>query len=283
MCDVAQERRLYMNIIETNLGFGSLSYRKTTTRIIIHHADAASCTIQDIHRWHINNGWAGCGYHFFVRKDGSIYRGRPENAVGAHASGSNSDSIGICFEGDYAAETMSDAQKQAGKELVAYLKNKYKIDKVLGHRDVCATSCPGNNFPFAEIAGVPTSSVTVNESAVTVAKSGQLKVDGWWGPKTTTRLQKIFGTTVDGIVSNQFTCYKDKNPGLDGGWEWKDKPSGYSPLIKAIQKWCGATEDGHIGPNTITAIQKKLGCGQDGCFSGPSPCIRKFQEWCNNQ
>lgn len=272
-----------MNIIETNLGFGSISYRKSTNRIILHHAAASSCSIQDVHRWHINNGWAGCGYHFLVRKDGSVYRGRPENAVGAHASGSNSDSIGICFEGEYMTETMTDAQKQAGKELVAYLKKKYGISKVLGHRDVCSTSCPGNNFPFAEIAGVPASSVTVNVSAVTVAKSGQLKVDGYWGPKMTTRLQQIFGTTVDGIVSNQFACYKAKNPGLDGGWDWKDKPSGNSPLISAIQKWCGAKQDGHIGPNTIKAIQKKLGCGQDGCFSGPSPCIKKFQEWCNNQ
>lgn len=275
-----------MKIIETNLEFGSLSYRKTTTRIIIHHADAASCTIQDIHRWHINNGWAGCGYHFFVRKDGSIYRGRPENAVGAHAAGANSDSIGICFEGEYMTETMPDAQKQSGKELVVYLKNKYIIDKALGHRDVCATSCPGNNFPFAEIAGVDPDTVTVNVSGEVAKESAKLKVDGWWGPKMTTRLQQIFGTTVDGIVSNQFACYKDENPGLDGGWEWEDKPSGYSPLIKAIQTWAGMPEkkrDGHIGPDTIKYIQKKLGCGQDGCFSGPSPCIKKFQEWCNNQ
>ena len=119
-----------MNIIETNLGFGSMSYRSKTTRIILHHAAAVTCSVQDVHRWHINNGWAGIGYHFFVRKDGSVYRGRPENAVGAHASGSNSDSIGICFEGNFNEETMNDVQKNAGQELVAYLKNKYSINIV---------------------------------------------------------------------------------------------------------------------------------------------------------
>ena len=113
--------------------------------------------------------------------------------------------------------------------------------------------------------------------------SNRLKVDGYWGPKLTHRLQQIFGTQVDGVVSNQFSCYRAQNPGLDAGWEWESKPSGYSPLIKAIQRHVGVKQDGHIGPNTIRAIQKWLGCVQDGCFSRKSPCIKKLQEWCNRQ
>ena len=142
-----------MNIIETNLKFGAMTNRKTTSRIILHHAEASHCTAADIHRWHLNNGWAGAGYHFLVRKDGSIYRLRPENKVGSHAKGANSNSIGICFEGAYMTETMPDEQKEAGKELVAYLKEKYGISKVQRHSDVYPTSCPGTNFPFDEIAG----------------------------------------------------------------------------------------------------------------------------------
>ena len=60
-----------------------------------------------------------------MRKDGTVYRLRPEGKIGAHASGSNSDSIGICFEGSYMTETMPQAQINAGKELVAYLKQIY--------------------------------------------------------------------------------------------------------------------------------------------------------------
>ena len=41
-----------MNIIETGLKFGSLSYRKSTTRIILHQAAAATCRAEDMHRWH---------------------------------------------------------------------------------------------------------------------------------------------------------------------------------------------------------------------------------------
>lgn len=272
-----------MNIKETNLSFGSMSRRNRTSRIILHHAEASTCTVQDVHRWHKNNGWAGIGYHFFVRKDGSVYRGRPEGTVGAHASGSNSDSIGICFEGTYMTETMPAAQKAAGKELVAYLKNKYGISKVQAHRDVCATSCPGTNFPFADIAGSSGSVTVTTTPSEGDGGKAVLKEDGWWGQATTRKAQKVFGTPVDGVVSNQFACYKAANPGLDGGWEWQTSPSGYSPLIMAIQGWCGRKKDGRIGPDTITGMQIKLGCGADGRFSGPSPAIRAFQHWLNQQ
>lgn len=142
-----------LNVIEKTYKLnGSLSIRSKTERIILHHADASNCTAEDIDRWHKKNGWTCIGYHFFVKKDGTIYRGRQENSVGAHAGGANSNSIGICFEGRYETEQMPNAQVEAGKELVAYLKNKYNISKVQKHSDVCSTSCPGKNFKFDEIA-----------------------------------------------------------------------------------------------------------------------------------
>lgn len=127
------------------------------------------------------------------------------------------------------------------------------------------------------------SSTSASKLASSTSSKTVLKVDGYWGTSTTKRLQQIFKTTVDGKVSNQFSCYKTQNPGLDSGWEWESNPSGYSPLIKAIQKKVGATQDGHIGPNTIKLIQKWMGTTQDGCLSAGSPCIKKLQQWCNNQ
>ncbi len=151
-----------LNIIEKTYSLnGKLSIRSKTERIILHHAESSSCTVEDIDRWHKKNGWTCIGYHFFIKKDGTIYRGRQENSVGAHAGGANSNSIGICFEGRYETEQMPDAQVESGKELVAYLKNKYGISKVQKHSDVCSTSCPGKNFKFDEIANVQASNTTV--------------------------------------------------------------------------------------------------------------------------
>jgi hypothetical protein len=118
-------------------------------------------------------------------------------------------------------------------------------------------------------------------------KEEGLTVDGVWGKATTKRLQQIFGTTVDGEISNQWKMYKDKNPGLTGGWQWKDKPNGNgSQLIKAMQKWAGMASgscDGEIGPNTIKAFQKKLGTTQDGTVSNPSQMVKALQKWANKQ
>lgn len=117
------------------------------------------------------------------------------------------------------------------------------------------------------------------------AEKNELEVDGKWGKATTTRLQEIFGTIVDGEVSNQWAKYRDENPGLRSGWEWEEKPNGKgSKLIKAMQKWAGmpkSEQDGEAGPDTFTAIQKKLGTKQDGHVSNPSQMVKALQAWAN--
>ena len=143
-----------MNIIETSLEFSSnISKMGIIEGIGLHHSGTKILqTIEIIHNYHKNTKkWAGIGYHFYVRKDGSIYKGRDLAYAGAHCPGINSISIGICAEGDFNQETMSDVQKNAIIELIAYLKTKYNIKWIKGHREVINTSCPGANFPLEEI------------------------------------------------------------------------------------------------------------------------------------
>lgn len=142
-----------MNITETEISWRSvLKNRTKTNRIILHHAAAKVCSVQQIDSWHKNNGWSGIGYHFFVRKNGEIYRGRPLSAVGAHAAGCNSDSVGVCAEGDYSSErTMPTAQKRALAELLVYLKQVYPNAEIKGHKEVGATGCPGAYYPLEEM------------------------------------------------------------------------------------------------------------------------------------
>ena len=141
-----------MQIIKKNyLWASSLSKRKKTNKIILHHAQAKVCSVEDIHQWHLKNGWSGIGYHFLVRKDGTIYQGRPLDTIGAHAKGANNDSIGICAEGDFMKEKMNSIQLNALIDLVSYLKNKYHLSTVKRHKDVASTDCPGINFPFSTI------------------------------------------------------------------------------------------------------------------------------------
>lgn len=135
-----------MEIKETNLNFSSLTPRsKVLEYIVIHHtASTAKETVEQIHNFHINNnGWAGIGYHFYIRKDGTIYRGRPEKYVGAHCENYNSVSLGICLEGNFEIEKPTEKQIQSVTDLVKYLRKKYGDFKLVGHRDLNATACPG--------------------------------------------------------------------------------------------------------------------------------------------
>lgn len=132
-----------------------------------------------------------------------------------------------------------------------------------------------------------TSNTTTTNKGTTTATAGQLTVNGKWDSVLTKRLQQIFGTTVDGKISNQWLCYKASNPGLTSGWDWKTKPNGKgSMLIKAMQKWAGMPanqHDGEWGPATCKAVQKKLGTTVDGCVSNPSMMVKALQKWVNEQ
>lgn len=140
-----------MKVIEANLPRnGNFTRRSKTDEVILHHAEASSATVWDINDWHLDNGWVGIGYHYYIRKDGSIYRGRPEWAVGAHATGHNDRSIGICCEGAYMTETMPAAQLDSLKALLRDIMGRYGTLALKRHRDVNATSCPGDRFPWAE-------------------------------------------------------------------------------------------------------------------------------------
>ena len=126
---------------------------KTVDAIILHHR-AGNGDVESIHKDHMAQGWWGIGYHYYIRRDGSVWRGRPEQWVGSHAGSKNDynkHSLGICFEGNFETEQMTDAQVESGQELIEDIKDRYAIKGILGHRDVAKTACPGKNFRMGEL------------------------------------------------------------------------------------------------------------------------------------
>lgn len=142
-----------MEIIETDWKWkNALGTRAATDYIALHHAASVKCSAADIDRWHKERGWSGIGYHYFVRKDGSVYRGRPQNALGAHVQGKNNVSVGVCVEGDYDKErVMPQAQKNAVKALLRELKKIYPAAKIVGHGEIGSSDCPGRYYPLEEM------------------------------------------------------------------------------------------------------------------------------------
>lgn len=112
------------------------SERKSIIKQIIVHCSDSDIPEHDniltIHNWHLEKGWAGVGYHYYINKEGEVYKGRSLNAKGSHCRGQNKDSIGICFGGK---KDFKEKQFVSGATLIQYLMDKYHIhpDKVLPH------------------------------------------------------------------------------------------------------------------------------------------------------
>ena len=141
-----------MTTHDANLKFAYMpGYRTSNTELILHHtAVPPIATVEQVHTAHLANGWAGIGYHYYVRKNGTVWRGRLEDWIGGHTEG-HGNAIGVCFEGNFENELMSAAQLSSGIELVRDILSRHPGMKVYKHRDFNATACPGKNFPFDKI------------------------------------------------------------------------------------------------------------------------------------
>ena len=129
-----------------------LTSRASTNMIILHHIGDTNRDFSagEIHKWHLANGWAGIGYHYVIRKDGTIERGRPLATVGAHAEGQNYHTVGINVTGNFEKEIPTPAQIHSLEGLIAWICKTYSIvpgpSTIVGHRDVNSTDCPGRNL-----------------------------------------------------------------------------------------------------------------------------------------
>ena len=111
---------------------------------IIVHCSATKAgqdfTATDIDRWHRERGFNGIGYHYVIRLDGKLEKGRDVALAGAHCKGWNERSVGICYiggldENGHPADTRTNAQKRVLYQIIMDLQREYNILQVLGHRD----------------------------------------------------------------------------------------------------------------------------------------------------
>lgn len=121
------------------------------TEIIIHCADTPEgrdVKADEIRRWHKNErGWSDIGYHYVIDLDGTIEAGRDIETAGAHCTGHNAKSIGICYVGGcdekmQPKDTRTEAQKASLLLLLKYLQQRYPAAKIYGHRDFAQKACP---------------------------------------------------------------------------------------------------------------------------------------------
>ena len=130
----------------------NLSVNKRNIKELIVHCSATpegkDYSVDTIRQWHLQRGFSDIGYHYVVYRDGSIHIGRDESIIGAHCTGHNTNSIGVCYIGGCASDgktpkdTRTTEQKQSLVKLLKELKTKYPQASIHGHRDFSSKACP---------------------------------------------------------------------------------------------------------------------------------------------
>ena len=110
---------------------------RSSTEYIVVHCSATKPSmdvgLKQIKDWHVNErGWRDVGYHYIIRRNGEVELGRNANDTGAHASGYNSKSIGLCMVGGM-AEDNSTENNFTDKQWTAH---------VIGHNEISKKDCP---------------------------------------------------------------------------------------------------------------------------------------------
>jgi N-acetyl-anhydromuramyl-L-alanine amidase AmpD len=133
-----------ITIVKPSLQFGPMKMLdKSAIRYLVVHtegapgnADGSATSIHTYHRLPKpkGNGWSGIGYHFVIRKSGTVEQGRPLDRQGAHVDGVNRMALGICCSGHGDLSDFTPAQKQSLRDLVRDLKVEYPQTSVEGHR-----------------------------------------------------------------------------------------------------------------------------------------------------
>lgn len=129
--------------------------RKTTDYVIIHCAatrPSMDIGFREIDKWHRARGFLSCGYHFVIRRDGTIETGRRIMEPGAHARGYNHKSIGICMVGGVSEDDVNvpednftDEQWTSLETLYRQIRSMPEFDdgmSWIGHNEVSQKACP---------------------------------------------------------------------------------------------------------------------------------------------
>ncbi|MGW8706069.1 N-acetylmuramoyl-L-alanine amidase [Brevundimonas sp. NPDC055814] len=117
---------------------------KSVRYLVVHCAatpPARDIGVKEIRAMHLQRGFRDVGYHYVIRRDGRIDKGRPDNVAGAHVSGFNSISLGVCLVGGVDAkgkpeDNFTPAQYAALAQLLRQLTSSHPAAQILGHRDL---------------------------------------------------------------------------------------------------------------------------------------------------
>jgi hypothetical protein len=153
--------------------------------VVIHHSvTVPTATPDDIALLHKARGWDGIGYHFVIDNKGMVFYVGDVGTARANVLNMNEKVIGVCLIGDFTKSLPTDSQIDSAHWLCQFFidapawPNVKSWAKVVGHKELQATACPGNdwkdtassmynrikdNIPYAPVTQPPTPSVPTTD------------------------------------------------------------------------------------------------------------------------
>ena len=133
----------------------------TSVEFLVVHCSATPPAMdigrEEINRWHIQRGFDCIGYHYVIRRDGRVEKGRPDDRPGAHEPGLNGRSIAVCLIGGVDSSKKMNPENNFTQEqfdslraLLIRLKSVHPKAAVIGHRDAPSKpnkACPSFSMP----------------------------------------------------------------------------------------------------------------------------------------
>ena len=129
----------------------AIEFMGSVSKIVLHCSDSPNdrdIGRAEIDEWHKERGWKEVGYHWIVRIDGRLEKGRDESRPGAHVQGHNANTIGVVLVG---RDSFPAYQMVPALVLVASLvvRHNLKATDVVGHRELAPLSgktCPNTDM-----------------------------------------------------------------------------------------------------------------------------------------
>ena len=143
--------------------------REITDTIVIHCTQTPADMdfgVEKVTEWHKNRGFDTIGYHYLIKRDGTLQVGRDEDVVGAHAVAVNGTSIGVALVGGGTINmgwenNFTPVQFETLKSILLKLKDKYTK---IRNRYIKALNIPARNqeaVPLSE--ALPTIGEAIKE------------------------------------------------------------------------------------------------------------------------
>ncbi len=274
---------------------GSISTAPDLKLAVVHHADTANDyspsdvpgILRSIQAFHIEGrGWSDIGYNFAVDKFGGMWEGRSGSldgySVGAHAEGFNTSTIGVVALGNYeTAQPTNDLISSIGEVIAWRFANAFidptstvaftsggsptipagvtvNLPRVVGHRDVGATDCPGQ-FLYNQLSQIR---LVVNGRTADKASPfgvidlaspgpGQIYLQGWTiDPSTTSPID--VHVYIDGVGTN-LGAASDVRSDLTGPFPYFGAPHGYHHVFSGLSP----------GPHVVCVFGINQGLGSN--------------------